>query len=155
MNVSLTPDGRWRRRYLALYPISEENTKEEGVDTNTIKDINRPQILIFPRQSAKIATARIRLTSSHGIQYEGVTIFGTDSEEKLKNLIFTKDDNEIKNNEYTFKLVKRNLEFIFASVSLVPRLLSYVCAPNCHSLMNLHRVDDKSIGISMKKGTLS
>ena len=117
MNVSLTPDGRWRRRYLALYPISEENSETHGIDTSTMKDINRPQILIFPRQSAKVATARIRLTSSHGIQFNGITIFGTDSEEKIKNLVGSKNDIETKDNEFTFKLVKRDKVTIYLKVS--------------------------------------
>ena len=117
MNVSLTPDGRWRRRYLGLYPISEENSETHRVDTNTMKDINRPQILIFPRQSAKVATARIRLTSSHGIQINGVTIFGTDSKEKMKNLVGSKNDIETKNAEFTFKLVKRDKVTIYLKVS--------------------------------------
>ena len=113
MYVSLTLDGRWRRRFLALYPICEETNDPEDVNTNTIKDINRPQILIFPRQSAKIATARIRLTSSHGIQYNDVTVFGNESEEAWKNLTLS---NENKEGEYTFKLVKRDKVTIYLKV---------------------------------------
>ena len=115
MNVSLTPDGRWRRRYLALYPICDELNDIDEVDTNTIKDINRPQILIFPRQSAKVATARIRLTSSHGIQYNEFIIFGNDSEEKWKNLAV--HNNQNKDTGYTFKLVKRDKVTIYLKVS--------------------------------------
>ena len=114
MYVSLTEEGRWRRRYLALYPICDEDNNIPDVRTNTIRDINRPQILIFPRQSAKMATARIRLTSSHGIQSDTGTYYGYDKEEDWKNLTFSIHAHQ--DHLLTFKLIKRDKVTIYMKV---------------------------------------
>ena len=113
MCVSLTEEGRWRRRYLALYPICDEDNTISDVRTNTIRDINRPQILIFPRQSAKMATARIRLTSSHGIQSDTGTSYGHDKEEDWKNLTAHED------HLLTFKLIKRDKVTLYMKVGKI------------------------------------
>ena len=113
LNVTLTADGRWRRRHLALYPISTSFT-----DTTTDdRELNRPQILIFPRQSAKTATARVRLTSSHGIESEnGAAFYAYDEVERWKNALLPDNMGE---QPLTFKLVKRNKITLFIKVSHV------------------------------------
>ena len=117
MYVSLTLDGRWRRRYLSLYPTSGDSNTE-GININEDREINRPQILIFPRQSAKMATARIRLTSSHGIQNDNGTFYGYDKNESWKNSISFDNNEEGGKRLLTFKLVKRNKITLYMKVSL-------------------------------------
>ena len=90
-----------------------------------MRDINRPQILIFPRQSAKMATARIRLTSSHGIQHHEKIFYGHDEGEDWKDLVFVNDRDEDKEHPYTFKLVKRDKVTIFLKVRLFICLIKF------------------------------
>ena len=116
MYVSLTQDSRWRRRYLALYPICDEDNNVSDTGTNTMRDINRPQLLIFPRQSSKMATARIRLTSSHGIQNNNGTYYGRSKEEDWKNLT-TVSWRVPEDRFFTFKLIKRDKVTIYMKVS--------------------------------------
>lgn len=117
MYVSLTLDGRWRRRYLALYPTSGDSNDAKDININEDREINRPQILIFPRQSAKMATARIRLTSSHGIQNDKGTFYGYDKDESWKSSIFAGNNKEEREQRLlTFKLVKRNKITLYMKV---------------------------------------
>ena len=125
MYVSLSMDGRWRRRYLALYPICDESSHETERNTNTMKDVNRPQILIYPRQTAKTATARIRLTSSHGIQHRDVSFYGRtkDEEWKLISLFDADDDDKESGSQFIFKLIKRDKTTLYIKVGTL--LLSF------------------------------
>ena len=118
LDVSLTSDSRWRRRYLVLYPPVEnryENLIKEGY--------TRPQILIFPRQSAKQATARIRLTSSHGIQYKRdgrITTFQVNSSNESAPLIHEtklENDEEDEDESLIFQIMKRSKTTLYVKVS--------------------------------------
>ena len=127
MYVSLSMDGRWRRRYLALYPICDESSHETERNTNTMKDVNRPQILIYPRQTAKTATARIRLTSSHGIQHQDVSFYGRtkDAEWKRISLLDADDDDDNQSgSQFIFKLIKRDKTTLYMKVGNL--LMSYL-----------------------------
>ena len=125
MYVSLSMDGRWRRRYLALYPICDESNHETERNTNTMKDVNRPQILIYPRQTSKTATARIRLTSSHGIQHQDVSFYGRTKDEEWKNisLLDSDDDDRESGSQFIFKLIKRDKTTLYIKVGKF--LMSY------------------------------
>ena len=118
MYVSLSMDGRWRRRYLALYPICDESSHETERNTNTMKDVNRPQILIYPRQTAKMATARIRLTSSHGIQHQDVSFYGRTKDEEWKqiSLLDADDDDKESGSQFIFQLIKRDKTTLYMKV---------------------------------------
>ena len=118
MYVSLSMDGRWRRRYLALYPICDKTSHDTERNTNTMKDVNRPQILIYPRQTSKTATARIRLTSSHGIQHQDVSFYGRTKDEEWKNisLLDSDDDDRESGSQFIFKLIKRDKTTLYMKV---------------------------------------
>ena len=95
---------------MALYPkCSGDDLEDIDINDEDNREINRPQILIFPRQSAKMATARIRLTSSHGIQSGNGTLYGYDKEDSWNNLIFDQSNKEQGGeNRLTFNLIKRD-----------------------------------------------
>ena len=126
MYVSLSMDGRWRRRYLALYPICDKTSHDTERNTNTMKDVNRPQILIYPRQTAKTATARIRLTSSHGIQHQDVSFYGRTKDEEWKriSILDAYDVDEESGSQFIFKLIKRDKTTLYMKVGKF--LLSYL-----------------------------
>ena len=124
MYVSLSMGGRWRRRYLALYPICDETSHDTERNTNTMKDVNRPQILIYPRQTAKMATARIRLTSSHGIQHQDVSFYGRTKDEEWKRISLPDaDDDKDSGSQFIFQLIKRDKTTLYIKVGKF--LMSY------------------------------
>ena len=95
---------------MALYPkCSVDDLEDVDINDEDNREINRPQILIFPRQSAKMGTARIRLTSSHGIQSDNGTLYGYDKEDSWNNLIFDRSNTEQGGeNRLSFNLIKRD-----------------------------------------------
>ena len=90
-----------------------------------MKDVNRPQILIYPRQTAKMATARIRLTSSHGIQHQDVSFYGRTKDEEWKriSLLDSDDDDKESGSQIIFKLIKRDKTTLYIKVGKF--LISY------------------------------
>ena len=139
MYVSLSMDGRWRRRYLALYPICDKTSHDTERNTNTMKDVNRPQILIYPRQTAKTATARIRLTSSHGIQHQDVSFYGRTKDEEWKriSLIDVDNDDMESGSQFIFKLIKRDKTTLYMKVGTFFNVIFHLYGCNTSTSDNI------------------